>query len=77
MKNIREPITSAIGFTIIVITIIGLHRDQIDWQWDGVIGVCVGAMFFMMPDKILNLILDTLKKATDKYLGNNEQKQDS
>jgi hypothetical protein len=69
LSNIKDKVTSAIGLTIVVITIIGLARTQITWQWDGAIGVSVGTLFFLIPDKIVNLILDTLTQVKEKLIG--------
>lgn len=69
LKNIKDPITSIIGLGIIVVTVISVLEGKITWMWDGTAGVCVGALFFLIPDKIVSLILDTLKAVKTKFLG--------
>jgi hypothetical protein len=66
LSNIKSPITSIIGLVICGITITSVAQGKMTWQYDGLIGVSVGALFFLIPDKVVNLILDTLQKIVNK-----------
>lgn len=70
LKNWKEPISSLIGLAIIVLTILSMYNAQITWIWDGIIGTSIGALFFMIPDKVIKLIYSTAKKVITKLLGN-------
>lgn len=70
LKNIKEPISSAIGLSIIVLTIMSMYNARITWLFDGLIGVSIGTLFFMIPDKLVKLIYEVVKKVINKMLGN-------
>lgn len=64
--NIKAPITSLIGLAISIVTILSIYQGNISWQYEGLIGVSVGILFFLIPDKVVNLMLATFKKIIDK-----------
>jgi hypothetical protein len=64
-RNVKDLITDTIGFVIMIITLVGVWHNDIQWQWEGVIGLCVGFIFFWMPDDI---ILKYIKRRLDKDL---------
>lgn len=69
LKNLREPITSLIGIVVAVITISGIYKGTMVWQWEGLIGISVAALFLVIPDKIVVFILEQAQKISDKLLG--------
>lgn len=66
LSNIKSPITSIIGLVICGVTILSVAQGKMTWQYEGLIGVSVGTLFFLIPDKVVNLILETLQKIVNK-----------
>lgn len=66
LNNLKAPITSAIGLVICIVTIAAIYQDKISWQYEGLIGVSTGTLFFLIPDKIGSLMIGVLQKLVNK-----------
>lgn len=66
LDNIKTPITSTIGLVICIVTIVAVYQDKISWQYEGLIGISTGTLFFLIPDKIVSLMVDVLQKLVNK-----------
>jgi len=64
IDKIKDSITDFIGLIIVIATLTKLWEHDIEWLWDGLIGLCVGFALFMLPDEI---ITDSIKKVFNKY----------
>ena len=64
MTNIwKGPITSVIGLIIILGSVYAVEFiHKIDWVWNGLIGVGIGAVLFFVPDKIPGFLSSVLDK---------------
>jgi hypothetical protein len=63
-KNIFKAwITSIAGLIVLGITIFMVFHKDINWQWEGMLGVCVGTVLLLAPqtfEKTFNKIIDKL-----------------
>jgi len=64
IDKIKDGITDFIGFIVVVATLTKLWDNEIEWVWDGLIGLAVGFALFMLPDQI---IADSIKRVFNKY----------
>lgn len=64
-SNLKDIITDLIGAAIWVITLIMIYCENIVWLWEGVTGMVIGGVFFLLPDK---LITDYLKKFLRRWV---------
>jgi hypothetical protein len=63
---IRYSITSLIGLAVMVVTLFGVFQGKVSWQWEATIGMSVGVLLLMVPDKLVGLIYDSIKKLITK-----------
>lgn len=73
IEKIKDGITDFIGLIIIIATLTKLWYHEIEWIWDGLIGLGVGFILFVFPEKLL---IESLKKVFNKYFGKEEEKVD-
>ena len=67
IERIKDSVTDFIGLIIVIATMTKLWEHDVEWIWDGLIGLTVGFSLFMLPDQI---IADSIKKVFNKYFGN-------
>ena len=67
IERIKDSVTDFIGLIIVIATMTKLWEHDIEWLWDGLIGLTVGFALFMLPDQIIS---DGIKKVFNKYFGN-------
>lgn len=72
LRRLREPITSVFGIVIIVITLIGVYKGTIDWQYNATIAIAVGVLLLLAPDKIVAIIIKTFDKISNKITGKSD-----
>lgn len=49
---VKGWVTSVIGLITMIVTIILVYREVIDFTWDGVVGLVIGALLVMSPKTI-------------------------
>jgi hypothetical protein len=64
-ENLKDPISDLFGLAIMILTASEVYFQEIEWVWEGLIGVGVGAIFFLLPDEFIHKIIE---KVTDKLL---------
>lgn len=71
-KNvIKGWITSIIGITAMVITLILVYLDKMDFLWDGIAGLSIGTILLMAPQTIEKYFIDLFSKFTGKSSSKN------
>lgn len=65
IKNIKDWFTDLLGAIVMGVTIYLIYTAQIQWMWEGIIGMCIGFVLLWVPDDI---ILKHIKKKVDKKL---------
>lgn len=65
IKNIKDWFTDLLGAIVMGVTIYLIYTAQIQWMWEGIIGMCIGFVLLWVPDDI---ILKYIKKKADKKL---------
>lgn len=63
IKNLKDWFTDLIGAVIMIATLVAVWHGDIQWQWEGLIGMAVGFVFLWVPDDV---ILKYIKKKVDK-----------
>lgn len=49
---VKGWVTSVIGLITMIVTIILVYREVIDFTWDGVVGLVIGSLLLMAPKTI-------------------------
>ena len=68
--KIKDLVTDLLGALIMGLTVWAVYTTKMEWVWEGLVGIGVGAVFFLLPDKY---IAQSLKK----YLSNKLNEKDS
>lgn len=70
--NIKDVVTDVIGGAIWIATLYLVYFEKgHPWLWEGVIGMLIGSVFFLIPDDILSgyaqkFVNKKLDEPTDK-----------
>jgi hypothetical protein len=60
ISNIKQWKTTLIGSVILIASIISVFYDK-TWT-DATIGISIGTLFLLAPDKLIDSVIDYLKK---------------
>lgn len=75
-KNIfKSIITSIFGILVMATTIILVLGGVMDWVWNGIGGIFVGAVLLLSPDKIVKWVPELFSKFTGKTFNNSAEPQ--
>ncbi len=64
-KNLKDPIGDVLGLIIMCSFLFAVYKGSMQFVWEGLIGVGIGAMFFFLPDQV---IIDFFKALINKLL---------
>jgi len=65
VKNLKDPIGDVVGLIIIGLCLFSIFKGTMTFQWEGLIGIGVGSIFFFLPDQV---IVDFIKALINKLL---------
>lgn len=70
---LKGTITSLIGVTTMIITLVLLWTRAIDFVWNGVAGLCIGCILLLAPKAIETSLVEFIKawgrRASDMFSG--------
>lgn len=70
-NNIKDIVTDLIGVAIWIATMYLVYFQNCPWVWDGIIGMIIGGIFFLIPDDILS---QTAQKFLNKKVDGDKDK---
>jgi Co/Zn/Cd efflux system component len=69
-SNIKDIVTDLIGAVIWIATLYLVYFEKHPWLWDGIIGMIIGGVFFLIPDDILS---NYAQKFLNKKIGEDDK----
>tara|TARA_R110000868_G_scaffold362028_4_gene624083 strand:+ start:149 stop:391 length:243 start_codon:yes stop_codon:yes gene_type:complete len=73
---VKGWVTSAIGLITMVVTIILIYKGIIDFTWDGLVGLVIGALLLTAPKTIEKKISEAIGAWGGKSVTKNENQGD-
>lgn len=70
---VKGWVTSVIGLITMIVTIILVYREVIDFTWDGVVGLVIGALLVMSPKTIEKKVSEAIGALGGKSVSKENQ----
>lgn len=66
VSKIKGLITSIVGVAAMILSLVSIWYDKIDFVWDGIAGLCIGTVLLLAPKTIEKNFIAIISKFTTK-----------